>query len=67
MIRSDVRFLLVSNEVRRHRLISISCILLVPCHGLPTHDRSGIRCFLAEHIFGMLSVSCIREGLLNSY
>jgi hypothetical protein len=28
-----VRLLVVSNEVRRHRLISISYISLLPCHG----------------------------------
>jgi len=32
-IRSDVRLLLVSNDVRRHRLISISYIGQILCHG----------------------------------
>ena len=32
-IRSAVPLLLVSNDVRRHRLISISYISLLPCHG----------------------------------
>ena len=32
-IRSDMRLRLVSNDVRRHRLISISYISLFPCHG----------------------------------
>jgi hypothetical protein len=32
-IRSDMRLRLVSNDVRRHRLISISYISLLPCHG----------------------------------
>jgi hypothetical protein len=31
MIRTDMRLLFVSNEVRRHRLISISYISLLPC------------------------------------
>jgi len=31
-IRSDVRCLPVSTDVRRHRLISISYISLLPCH-----------------------------------
>ena len=32
-IRRDVRLLVVSIDVRRHRLISISYISLLPCHG----------------------------------
>ena len=32
-ISDDVRLLLVSNEVRRHRLISISYISQILCHG----------------------------------
>ena len=32
-IRSAVPLLLVSNDIRRHRLISISYISLLPCHG----------------------------------
>jgi len=32
-IRSDMWLRFVSNEVRRHRLISISYISLLPCHG----------------------------------
>jgi hypothetical protein len=31
-IRSDAPFLFASNDVRRHRLISISYISLLPCH-----------------------------------
>jgi hypothetical protein len=38
-IRSDMRLLFVSNDVRRHRLISISYISLLPCHG--TAKRYG--------------------------
>jgi hypothetical protein len=33
-IRSVVRYLPVSISVRRHRLISISYISLLPCHGI---------------------------------
>ena len=33
-IRSDMRLRFVSNDVRRHRLISISYISLLPCHGI---------------------------------
>src|SRR5437660_11343808 len=32
-IRSDIRYLVVSKDVRRHRLISISYISLGRCHG----------------------------------
>jgi hypothetical protein len=32
-IRSDIRYLVVSKDVRRHRLISISYITTLPCHG----------------------------------
>ena len=32
-IRSDARYLVTPNDVRRHRLISISYISLLPCHG----------------------------------
>ena len=32
-IRRDMRLPFVSNDVRRHRLISISYISLLPCHG----------------------------------
>src|SRR5437899_1674429 len=46
-IRSDERLLVVSNEVRRHRLISISYISLLPCHRLPDQNQSGVRRFRA--------------------
>src|SRR5580693_7194992 len=32
-IRRDIRLPRISNDVRRHRLISISYISLLPCHG----------------------------------
>src|ERR1700730_9177713 len=32
-IRNDIRYLGVSKDVRRHRLISISYITTLPCHG----------------------------------
>jgi len=32
-IRGDMRLRFVSNDVRRHRLMSISYISLLPCHG----------------------------------
>src|SRR5260370_2697101 len=32
-IRSDIRYLVVSKDVRRHRLISIVYITTLPCHG----------------------------------
>jgi hypothetical protein len=32
-IRSDIRYLVVSKDVRRHRLISIDYITTLPCHG----------------------------------
>jgi hypothetical protein len=32
-IKSDIRYLVVSKDVRRHRLISISYISLRRCHG----------------------------------
>jgi|SRR5690348_13373076 len=32
-IRSDVWYLVVSKDVRRHRLISIDYITTLPCHG----------------------------------
>jgi hypothetical protein len=32
-IRSDMRLRFVSNDFRRHRVISISYISLLPCHG----------------------------------
>src|SRR5207249_4309008 len=32
-IRSDIRYHVVSKDVRRHRLISISYITTLPCHG----------------------------------
>jgi len=32
-IRNDMQYLMVSRDVRRHRLISISYISLLPCHG----------------------------------
>src|SRR5208282_4939891 len=32
-IRNDVRYRAASNNVRRHRLISISYMSLLPCHG----------------------------------
>src|SRR5258708_37481612 len=32
-IRSDIRYLVVSKDVRRHRLISINYITMLPCHG----------------------------------
>ena len=32
-IRSDLRYLVVSTDVRRHRLISIDYITVLPCHG----------------------------------
>ncbi len=38
-IRSAVRLPRISNDVRRHRLISISYVSLLPCHG--TAKRSG--------------------------
>lgn len=38
------RCLVVSTNVRRHRLISVSYISLLPCHRLPTHNRSSIHC-----------------------
>ena len=33
LIRNDLRYHFAPNEVRRHRLISISYISLLPCHG----------------------------------
>jgi len=32
-IRSEIRYLVVSKDVRRHRLISISYVSHGPCHG----------------------------------
>src|SRR3984893_9911744 len=32
-IRSDIRYLVASKDVRRHRLISIDYISTLPCHG----------------------------------
>src|SRR5882762_9570396 len=32
-IRGDLRYLVVSKDVRRHRLISIDYITALPCHG----------------------------------
>ncbi len=32
-IRIDIRYLVVSKDVRRHRLISIVYITTLPCHG----------------------------------
>ncbi len=32
-IRSDIWYLVVSKDVRRHRLISIDYITALPCHG----------------------------------
>src|ERR1700726_3179663 len=32
-IRSDIRYLVVSKDVRRHRLISSDYITTLPCHG----------------------------------
>ena len=32
-VRSDIRYLVISKDVRRHRLISISYISRGPCHG----------------------------------
>ena len=32
-IRSDIRYLVASKDVRRHRLISIVYITTLPCHG----------------------------------
>src|SRR5260370_16790972 len=62
-IRSDIRYLVVSKDVRRHRLISISYITTLPCHGRgrefesrrPRHSfqqvASGFRfCFVARVI-----------------
>src|SRR4029077_19103877 len=37
--RSDMRHRFVSNDVRRHRVISITYISLLPCHG--TAKRCG--------------------------
>lgn len=45
-IRSVVRYLPVSISVRRHRLISISYISLLPCHGTARRygrEEEGIR------------------------
>ena len=61
-IRSAVRLPRVSDDVRRYRLMSISYISLLPCDRLPTHNRSGIRCFLAEHTFSPPILSYIRTG-----
>ena len=50
-IRSDVQYLMVSRDVRRHRLISISYMSLLPCHGRGGRRvRVLIRGFLARMI-----------------
>ena len=44
-IRSDVRLPMLSNDIRRHRLISISYISLLLCHGTAKRcggEREGI-------------------------
>ena len=49
-IGSDIRYFLVPNDVRRHRVISISYMLLLPCHGRgrgfesrrPRHHSKGL-------------------------
>src|SRR5207245_4237331 len=49
-IRNDLRYLVVSKDVRRHRLISISYITTLPCHGRGREFESRRpRHFLSEH------------------
>src|SRR6266436_2010675 len=49
-IRSDIWYLVVSKDVRRHRLISIDYITALPCHGRGREFESRRpRHFLSEH------------------
>ena len=56
-IRGDVWYLVVSKDVRRHRLISIDYITTLPCHGRgrefesrrPRHSFTGSRRALVDH------------------
>jgi len=44
-IRNDLRYHFAPNDVRRHRLISISYISLLPCHGTVRgyrREREGV-------------------------
>src|SRR6202790_4598980 len=50
-IRSDIRYLVVSKDVRRHRLISISYISHGRCHGRGREFESRRPC----HSFPMLT------------
>jgi hypothetical protein len=40
-IRADIRYLVVSKDVRRHRLISSDYIKTLPCHGTPGYLRES--------------------------
>ena len=44
-ITDAVRYRFVSNDIRRHRVISISYTSLLPCHRLPAQTKSAVRCF----------------------
>jgi len=46
-IGGDIRLHTISNDPRRYRLVSISYILLLPCHGLRTQNYSGL--FVPSH------------------
>ena len=44
-ITDAVRYRFVSNDIRRHRVISISYTSLLPCHRLPAQTKSAVRYF----------------------
>jgi hypothetical protein len=49
-IRSDVWLCCVSNDVRRHRLISIRYISLLPCHGRGRGFESRRPAIIFKHL-----------------
>jgi len=49
-IRSDIRYLVVSKDARRHRLISISYISHGPCHGRGREFESRRPRHLFKHL-----------------
>jgi hypothetical protein len=55
-IRSDIRYLVVSKDVRRHRLISISYITTLRCHGRGREFESR----RPRHIFNHLRALAVR-------